>query len=53
MAGTGDVHEFAELLRELERRTGRSRAALAARSGVSGSALHRYCSGRAFPASTR
>ncbi|MET7761009.1 helix-turn-helix domain-containing protein [Streptomyces sp. NPDC005393] len=49
MAGTGDVDEFAELLRELKGRTDRSYAALAARSGVSGSALHRYCSGASVP----
>ncbi|MFT9475131.1 helix-turn-helix domain-containing protein [Streptomyces sp. 11-1-2] len=49
MSGTGDVEEFAELLRELKGRTNRSYAALAARSGVSGSALHRYCSGTSVP----
>ncbi|MFE2440638.1 helix-turn-helix domain-containing protein [Streptomyces sp. NPDC059426] len=49
MSGTGDVEEFAELLRELKGRTNRSYAALAARSGVSGSALHRYCSGASVP----
>ncbi|MCG0283892.1 helix-turn-helix domain-containing protein [Streptomyces sp. PSAA01] len=49
MSGTGDVEEFAELLRELKSRTNRSYAALATRSGVSGSALHRYCSGTSVP----
>ncbi|GAA1122996.1 helix-turn-helix domain-containing protein [Streptomyces javensis] len=45
----GDMEEFAELLRELKGRTNRSYAALAARSGVSASALHRYCSGASVP----
>ncbi|WP_413806629.1 helix-turn-helix domain-containing protein [Streptomyces sp. OE57] len=49
MSGNGDVEEFAELLRELKGRTNRSYAALAARSGVSASALHRYCSGAGVP----
>ncbi|MCQ8194531.1 helix-turn-helix domain-containing protein [Streptomyces rugosispiralis] len=45
----GDAEEFAELLRELKGRANRSYAALAARSGVSASALHRYCSGASVP----
>ncbi|WAP58903.1 helix-turn-helix domain-containing protein [Streptomyces sp. S465] len=49
VADVGDVAKFAELLRELKGRTDRSYAALAARSGVSGSALHRYCSGASVP----
>ncbi|WP_313905921.1 helix-turn-helix domain-containing protein [Streptomyces malaysiensis] len=49
MGGNRDVEELAELLRELKGRTNRSYAALAARSGVSGSALHRYCSGTSVP----
>ncbi|WP_317986026.1 helix-turn-helix domain-containing protein [Streptomyces sp. 5-10] len=49
MSGNGDVEEFAELLRELKGRANRSYAALAARSGVSASALHRYCSGASVP----
>jgi transcriptional regulator with XRE-family HTH domain len=40
---------FAELLLELKDRSGRSYEALARRAGVSSSALHRYCSGRAVP----
>ncbi|MBL1115114.1 helix-turn-helix domain-containing protein [Streptomyces sp. 110] len=43
------MEEFAVLLRELKGRTNRSYAALAARSGVSASALHRYCSGASVP----
>ncbi|MBI0299249.1 helix-turn-helix domain-containing protein [Streptomyces sp. PRKS01-29] len=43
------MEEFAELLRELKGRANRSYAALAARSGVSASALHRYCSGASVP----
>ncbi|WP_432253453.1 helix-turn-helix domain-containing protein [Streptomyces sp. HNM1019] len=43
------MEQFAELLRELKERTNRSYAALAARSGVSASALHRYCSGASVP----
>ncbi|SCF65907.1 Helix-turn-helix domain-containing protein, partial [Streptomyces sp. MnatMP-M27] len=49
VGGNRDVEELAELLRELKGRTNRSYAALAARSGVSGSALHRYCSGTSVP----
>lgn len=49
MSGNGDMEEFAVLLRELKGRTNRSYAALAARSGVSASALHRYCSGASVP----
>jgi transcriptional regulator with XRE-family HTH domain len=42
--------DFAALLREMKDRSGRSYEALARRSGISSSALHRYCSGRTVPA---
>jgi hypothetical protein len=42
--------DFAALLKEMKDRSGRSYEALARRSGISSSALHRYCSGRTVPA---
>jgi Helix-turn-helix domain/Putative peptidoglycan binding domain len=43
------VDGFAEMLRELKDRSGRSYEALARRAGISGSAVHRYCSGQTVP----
>lgn len=42
--------EFAAALRELKKRTPHSFEMLAARTGISRSALHRYCSGKSVPA---
>ena len=44
------VREFAGALLALKERTPHSYETLAARLGISRSALHRYCSGRAVPA---
>ncbi|MFI0975512.1 helix-turn-helix domain-containing protein [Streptomyces sp. NPDC021093] len=41
--------ELAELLEELKRRSGRSYSALAHRTGLSRSTLHRYCQGTTVP----
>ncbi|WP_406137510.1 helix-turn-helix domain-containing protein [Streptomyces anulatus] len=41
---------LAERLSELRERSGRTYASLARRIGVSGSTLHRYCTGRTVPA---
>ncbi|MGP3926268.1 helix-turn-helix domain-containing protein [Streptomyces sp. 8N616] len=49
MPASGDVAEFAALMHELKTRANRSYAALAKRTGLSGSALHRYCSGAGVP----
>lgn len=43
------AREFTDLLRKLKSRADCSYEALARRSGVSGSALHRYCSGAGVP----
>jgi hypothetical protein len=43
--------ELAELLEELKRRSGRSYTALAHRTGLSRSTLHRYCQGTTVPGS--
>src|SRR4051794_5355408 len=43
------VDEFAELLRTMKNRSGRSYDALARRVNMSSSALHRYCSGDTVP----
>lgn len=45
-----DAQRFAAFLRTLKTRRGRSYEALAKRSRVSSSALHRYCSGASVPA---
>ncbi|MER6139941.1 helix-turn-helix transcriptional regulator [Streptomyces sparsogenes] len=50
MAGGEEIIEFAESLRGLKDRSGRSYGALAARLHVSTSTLHRYCNGDAVPA---
>ncbi|OMI41305.1 helix-turn-helix domain-containing protein, partial [Streptomyces sparsogenes] len=50
MAGGEEIMEFAESLRGLKDRSGRSYGALAARLHVSTSTLHRYCNGDAVPA---
>ncbi|WP_425472873.1 helix-turn-helix domain-containing protein, partial [Streptomyces botrytidirepellens] len=44
-----EVEEFAESLRALKERSGRSYGALATRLHVSTSTLHRYCNGDAVP----
>ncbi|WP_328466215.1 helix-turn-helix domain-containing protein [Streptomyces sp. NBC_00448] len=43
------VEEFASRLRELKQQSGRTYGALAARTHVSTSTLHRYCNGAAVP----
>lgn len=43
------VRDLADQLRSLKERTGRSYQALASRTGVSRSTLHRYCSGMGVP----
>jgi transcriptional regulator with XRE-family HTH domain len=48
-AGQPGPSELAELLEELKRRSGRSYAALAHRTGLSRSTLHRYCQGTTVP----
>lgn len=44
-------HELSDLLRELKERGGRSYTALAARTGLSRSSVHRYCRGLTVPGS--
>lgn len=46
---TTEAEAFAELLRELKERSGRSYGVLAAKLHVSTSTLHRYCNGDAVP----
>ncbi|MFD8438635.1 helix-turn-helix domain-containing protein [Streptomyces microflavus] len=49
--GEGSAREaLAERLRELREGSGRTYASLARRIGVSGSTLHRYCTGQTVPA---
>ncbi|MFJ8848088.1 helix-turn-helix domain-containing protein [Streptomyces cyaneofuscatus] len=51
--GTGEQlarEELADRLRELRAGSGRTYASLARRIGVSGSTLHRYCTGQTVPA---
>ncbi|WP_329330450.1 helix-turn-helix domain-containing protein [Streptomyces luteogriseus] len=48
--GHGGGSDFAATLRELKERTPHSFETLAARTGISRSALHRYCSGQSVPA---
>ncbi|MFD8867462.1 helix-turn-helix domain-containing protein, partial [Streptomyces sp. NPDC059590] len=49
--GSGEeIAEFAESLRKLKDRSGRSYGVLAARLHVSASTVHRYCNGDAVPA---
>ncbi|MBC3990454.1 helix-turn-helix domain-containing protein [Streptomyces sp. AC563] len=50
MASATEIEKFAECLRELKERSGRSYGALARRLHVSTSTLHRYCNGDAVPA---
>ncbi|MEU1802474.1 helix-turn-helix domain-containing protein [Streptomyces sp. NPDC019937] len=50
VGGADAVEEFAESLRALKERSGRSYAALATHLHVSTSTLHRYCKGDAVPA---
>ncbi|MFJ9538280.1 peptidoglycan-binding protein [Streptomyces sp. NPDC101225] len=47
--GSPYAREFTDLLQRLKSRADSSYEALARRSGVSGSALHRYCSGAGVP----
>ncbi|WP_228044139.1 helix-turn-helix domain-containing protein [Streptomyces ferrugineus] len=49
--GQSGPSELAELLEELKRRSGRSYTALAHRTGLSRSTLHRYCQGTTVPGS--
>ena len=44
-----EAEQFATFLRTLKNRVDRSYEALARRSGVSSSALHRYCAGTSVP----
>ncbi|MGW1075458.1 helix-turn-helix domain-containing protein [Streptomyces sp. NPDC002537] len=44
-----ETERFAELMRELKERSGRSYGALAKRLHASDSSLHRYCSGQTVP----
>lgn len=46
-----ETHELAGLLQELKERSGRSYTALATRTGLSRSSVHRYCQGLTVPAS--
>lgn len=46
-----ETHELADLLQELKERSGRSYTALASRTGLSRSSVHRYCQGLTVPAS--
>ncbi|MFF5720746.1 helix-turn-helix domain-containing protein [Streptomyces buecherae] len=50
MASATEIEKFADCLRELKERSGRSYGALARRLHVSTSTLHRYCNGDAVPA---
>ncbi|GGK84487.1 hypothetical protein Sme01_28900 [Sphaerisporangium melleum] len=49
MSQTGEVERFAARLRMLKERSGMSFEVLAARTGISRSSLHRYCSGSKLP----
>lgn len=49
MAQTEEIERFAARMRGLKNRSGYSFEELAKRTGVSGSSLHRYCSGTKFP----
>ncbi|MER5362009.1 helix-turn-helix domain-containing protein [Streptomyces sp. NPDC002785] len=49
--GTPEPSELAELLEGLKQRSGRSYTALAHRTGLSRSTLHRYCQGTTVPGS--
>ncbi|MEV2254408.1 helix-turn-helix domain-containing protein [Streptomyces sp. NPDC050147] len=46
-----DSHQLADLLQGLKERSGRSYTALANRTGLSRSSVHRYCQGLTVPAS--
>ena len=46
-----ETHELADLLQGLKERSGRSYTALASRTGLSRSSVHRYCQGLTVPAS--
>lgn len=49
MSDSRATQDLADLLQQLKDRTGRSYEALAQRSGLSRSTVHRYCSGAAVP----
>ncbi|GAA3797856.1 helix-turn-helix domain-containing protein [Streptomyces phyllanthi] len=49
MAQYGDVERFAAWLRMLRERAGHSYEALARKTGISRSSLHRYCAGTSVP----
>ncbi|WP_344534156.1 helix-turn-helix domain-containing protein [Streptomyces albiaxialis] len=49
MASESGRSELADLLEELKQRSGRSYSALAHRSGLSRSSVHRYCQGSTVP----
>ncbi|HEX6340252.1 helix-turn-helix domain-containing protein [Umezawaea sp.] len=49
MARSTEEQQFAAFLRMLKNRTDRSYEALAKRTGISGSSLHRYCAGTKIP----
>jgi hypothetical protein len=53
MTDRGRVNDFAQSLLALKQRSGVSFDALARRMGISGSTLHRYCSGAAVPGDFR
>ncbi|MEV0218119.1 helix-turn-helix domain-containing protein [Streptomyces sp. NPDC050704] len=46
-----ESHQLADLLQALKERSGRSYTALASRTGLSRSSVHRYCQGLTVPAS--
>ncbi|KNE81236.1 MULTISPECIES: helix-turn-helix domain-containing protein [Streptomyces] len=49
MTACGETDRFAAFLRSLKDRSGMSYEALARKSGMSGSSLHRYCRGASVP----
>nr|WP_272951822.1 helix-turn-helix domain-containing protein [Streptomyces xinghaiensis] len=49
MTACGETERFAAFLRSLKDRSGMSYEALARKSGMSGSSLHRYCRGTSVP----
>ncbi|MFE2673532.1 helix-turn-helix domain-containing protein, partial [Streptomyces hygroscopicus] len=50
MGNAREIEDFAERLRALKERSGRSYGSLATRLHVSTSTVHRYCNGAAVPA---
>lgn len=49
MSACTEIERFAAFLRSLKNRSGLSYEALAAKSGIAGSTLHRYCRGTSVP----